>query len=122
MLLRAYHGFNVISAQEEVPQPDGDGWDHVVAFRDGSLSGVLPTLADAIRLTRAAKERGYLEKPLPEKGQPSHAAELKGAEPLTAADLLPVGVDVDGTIKPVEELSFSTDTERPIVVEDVPPE
>lgn len=131
MLLRDYHGFNIVSAREETPQPDGDGMDHVVVFRDGSLSDILPTLADAIRLGRAAKERGYLDKPVPKSGEPSHAAQLKGAEPLTAADLLHVGVDADGTIKPIEELSFNpmrkgwadpSTTERPVVVENVPTE
>lgn len=87
MHIRQYHGFIVISAREEKPQPDGDGYDHLVIFRDGSASEIQPTLADAIRLTRAAKERGYANRPAPDAGQPTHAQELKGAEPLTGADL-----------------------------------
>jgi hypothetical protein len=55
MLIREYHGHQVISAREERPQPDGDGWDHLVVYQDGTVSGVLPALADAIGEAKARK-------------------------------------------------------------------
>lgn len=55
MLIREYHGHQVISAREERAQPDGDGWDHILVYRDGTVSGVLPTLADAIREAKSIK-------------------------------------------------------------------
>lgn len=64
MLVRNYHNCIVVSAREETPQPDGDGWDHILVRVDKTPDGGLlvlsthkfPTLAEAISAARAMNE------------------------------------------------------------------
>lgn len=82
MLVREYHGFTVISAREEEPSKDGDGWDHAVVLKDGSVMAPLGTLAEAIHVCKLGREL--------EEKNPSHStpADMRKKVEKAALDII----------------------------------